>query len=145
VTRLKRAGVVVVLALIAGGMWRALDWARPTWQAIDRRLHPPTAEAAVAPSPGNVTVELDVAPPGATLELDGEPLDRLRFQLFRSNDRHTIRASKEGFLPAAVDIIADDSKTVVIRLMRAPRRRGHGDEGGARAPARKVRGGTGGY
>jgi serine/threonine-protein kinase len=121
--RVRRAGVLVATAAAAWLAWHAL--ASPVWRAVDQRLRPPAREepAAAAPAPAHVSVQFDVNPPAATLELDGRPIDRTELELLQSNDRHTVRATRDGFAPATVEFVADAAKTVAVRLSKLPRRR----------------------
>jgi serine/threonine protein kinase len=116
--RVRNLLLALVAALVVLGMWRSLHWDSPLRRLFDRPL-PRTA--AVEPAsdtgePARVTVTIDVHPAGAALELDGEPLMRQRLDLLRSNRTHVLRASKDDFDSGSVEFVADDWKTIVIRL-----------------------------
>jgi hypothetical protein len=101
------------------GMWRSLHWDSPLRRLLDRTLTrggPAASAVAHTGEPARVTVTIDVSPPGAALEIDGEPLMRQRLDLLRSGHIHVLRASKEGYEPGSVDFVADDWKTILIRL-----------------------------
>jgi hypothetical protein len=96
---------------------------------VDRRLRPaPVAAGAASEAPPppmveRVTVEVDVSPATATVALDGRRLDSLSVELVRSNDRHTLRATRDGYAAATLQFVADDSKTVQLKLNRLRRAR----------------------
>jgi serine/threonine protein kinase len=117
--RLRALLVVLGLAVIGLGMWRALHWESPVLRALDHLSRSVALEPTPASSngePPRVTVTIDVSPVGSALEIDGEPLKRQRLELLRSSRLHTLRAYKEGFESGSVEFVADDWKTIMIRL-----------------------------
>jgi serine/threonine protein kinase len=127
---LRRLAGPAMLAAAALVGWHLL---RPTLQSMDLHLLPATrlaAPAAPAAQPlpliadsDKVTVEVDLSPATAVVALDGKRLSSLSFELARSHDRHTLRATREGYASATVQFVADETKTVQLRLNRLRRAR----------------------
>jgi serine/threonine-protein kinase len=120
--RLRKAAF---LAVAGAALWAAwLFVLAPTWRAVDQRLRPPPAEEPVAAAPpAQVSIQIEVTPPSAALEVDDQPLDRPQVELLKSPDKHTLRASLPGYAPATIEFVADTPKVVPVHLTRLPRRR----------------------
>jgi hypothetical protein len=95
--------VVAVMAVVA---WRLLPRSLPAVQPLQSAPYPP--------APAFVSVELEGAPPGVVVLVDGAP-SPLPIRLPRSNDRHQLEFRAPGRRPLSMTI--DGTKDRSISLM----------------------------
>lgn len=124
---------LMVLALAGiGALTVAMGWA----QKIHARL---TQKPAVAGGKGNATtadpatkptqyrelpkddavlITVEVSPRSARLMLDGEPLPSNPVRVARGTQPHRLGALADGYAPGVEEFMADDHKTIKLRLKR---------------------------
>ncbi len=109
-----------LLALLAGGSWY-----------LKRTTHRISAPAIISeidrPAPVKwtpvytgdaVLVTVDVSPRDARLMLDGEPLPSNPVRVPRASVSHKLTAVADGHEPAAEMFVADQPRTIKLRLSR---------------------------
>jgi hypothetical protein len=113
--------VVVMVAVARHGNRRPATLAAATDAPTTRAA--PTTTVAPAPAetgtaastPAEVTITVSRTPAAARLELDGEPATS-PLRLLRSSDKHVLRARAPGHRERTVDLVADQDRTVEVRL-----------------------------
>ncbi|MDD5306929.1 MAG: serine/threonine protein kinase [Deltaproteobacteria bacterium] len=79
----------------------------------------PAQKAAPPPPPANVTIEIKVVPPGASVTLDGRRIagNPAKIEVAPDNQFHVVKARAEGYEPLERDVKFDASKAVTIELI----------------------------
>ncbi len=80
----------------------------------------PTTAASAALPPGEVSINLDVEPKDATVEIDGVPVQGTSLRLPRSSVKHTLTVRAPGYGIETREISAADNGALAIALKRAP-------------------------
>jgi serine/threonine-protein kinase len=118
-----RAAVALALLGVGVAMWRLLDWRE--LPGISRLIAQADAPAATAARPtAEVLVQLRVQPEDSAVVLDDRPLATRSLVLPRSSRAHVLTVTRDGYEPHRLEFVADDSKAVDIRLVRATKHRG---------------------
>jgi serine/threonine-protein kinase len=74
-------------------------------------------EPTLPPPPSQVTITLEGLPPGTHVRVDGVPVDSPTFQAPRSDSaKLTVAVRADGYRPLDLEVAADTSATIPIRL-----------------------------